>query len=195
MFHKLFLQKPVATQDAISVLHPAAPSLRAAASAPSGTAEAMPAAGACAFVLTVDDVPAFDGYGVSFGQGHGNAPAGFADKSAEGGRGNVHAPGGFILGKSFGIDKPERFQHVKAKDDGKAAGALRPEPGVFRLKADGAGLGRSHWVPLYEICFTIGGEPTSVNSSARGALTATATVHEDDAGCHRGGFPLCMDAG
>lgn len=77
--------------------------------------------------------------GQSPGQGMGHTPPGFGQQSAEGGRGDLHLPGGLFLRQSFGICQAQGFQHVQAQSHGGGvASCFRKETSATGLGSDAA---------------------------------------------------------
>jgi len=77
--------------------------------------------------------------GQSPGQGMGHTPTGFGQQSAEGGRGDLHLPGGLFLRQSFGICQAQGFQHVQAQSHGGGvASCFRKETSATGLGSDAA---------------------------------------------------------
>ena len=77
--------------------------------------------------------------GQSPGQGLGHTPTGFGQQSAEGGRGDLHLPGGLFLRQSFGICQAQGFQHVQAQSHGgSVASCFRKETSATGLGSDAA---------------------------------------------------------
>lgn len=77
--------------------------------------------------------------GQSPGQGMGHTPTGFGQQSAEGGRGDLHLPGGLFLRQSFGICQAQGFQHVQAQSHGGGvASCFRKETSATGFGSDAA---------------------------------------------------------